>query len=100
MPLDSDRKTEFVRGPESASLVPCGCSDLAPEDAVADDRVEQHQWEDDHPAPPEHERKTGLRRSGFVDGDNEGDHVWPERQSQGSKSRPVDQRYHVEWPMS
>src|ERR1700737_565364 len=32
--------------------------DLASEDAVADDRVEQHQWEDDHTSP-EHERKTG-----------------------------------------
>ena len=59
--------------------------DLAPEDAVADERVDQHQWKDDHPAAPEHERKAGLRRRGLVDGDEEGNHVWPEGQRQGAK---------------
>src|ERR1700737_523836 len=99
MPLDSDRKTELVRGPESASLVPCGCSDLAPEDAVADKRVEQHQWEDDQPAPPEHERKTGWRRGRRAEGDYKGDPVGPERQRQRAERRHEDQRDRVERPM-
>jgi hypothetical protein len=42
-----------------------GC-DLAPEDAVADDRVEKHQREDEQALSPEHERKTRLRRRRFV----------------------------------
>ena len=54
--------------------------DLAPEYAVADDRVEHH-------ATPEHEHETGLRRGGLVDGDDEGDHIWPEGQRQGAKCR-------------
>jgi hypothetical protein len=44
----------------------------APEDAVADDRVKQHQREDDDATPQEYERKTGLRRGGLVDGDDGG----------------------------
>src|SRR5258708_20803158 len=36
------------------------CSDLAPEDAVADDRVDKHQWKHDYPSP-EHELKPGPR---------------------------------------
>ena len=52
----------------------CG-SDLASEHGVANDRVKQHQWKDDHPAPPEHEHETGLRRGRFVDGDDERDDV-------------------------
>src|SRR3984957_13994845 len=72
---------------------------LASENAVADDCVDQHERKDDQAAPPEHEHKTGLRRGGFVDGDDIGDHVWPERQRQGAKSRHEDQRHHVEWPM-
>ena len=41
--------------------------DFAPEDAVADDRVEEHQREDEQALSPEHERKTRLRRRRFVD---------------------------------
>src|SRR6202040_2702619 len=76
-----------------------GFADLASEYRVADDRVDQHERKDDQAAPPEHECKTGLRRSGFVDGNDGGDHVWPEGQRQGSKCRYEDQRHHVEWPM-
>src|SRR5258708_34054584 len=42
------------------------CSDLAPEDAVADERVDQHQGKDDY-ASPEHEHETGPRRGTFAD---------------------------------
>src|SRR5271169_6377095 len=73
-------------------------ANLAPEDAVADDRVEQHQREDDD-ATPEHEPKTGLRRGGLADGDNEGNHVWPEGQRQGAECRYEDQRDHIERPV-
>jgi hypothetical protein len=44
---------------------------LASEDAIADERVEQHQRKYDN-AAPEHERETGLWRGGLVDGDNGG----------------------------
>src|SRR5260370_24725241 len=73
--------------------------DLAPEDSVADHRVKQHQREDDEAAPPEHERKTGLRRGGFVDGDDEGDHVGPERHCQRAECRHEDQYDHVKRAM-
>ena len=63
------------------------CSDLASEHAVADDRVKQHQREDEHPASPEHERQTGWRRGGSVDGDDEGNHVWPEGQRESAECR-------------
>src|SRR6266700_7145291 len=49
-----------------------GC-DFAPEDAAADDRVEQHQREDEQALAPEHEPR--LRRRRFVDGEDERDHV-------------------------
>ncbi len=49
-----------------------GC-DFAPEDAAADDRVEQHQREHEQALAPEHEPR--LRRRRFVDGEDEGDHV-------------------------
>ena len=75
----------------------CG-SDLASEDAVADERVEQHQWKDDH-ASPEHEHETGLRRGRFVDGDDERDDVGPERQRESAECRHEDQCDHVERPM-
>ena len=45
-----------------------GC-DFAPEDAAADDRVEQHQREDEQALAPEHEPR--LRRRRFVDGEDE-----------------------------
>src|SRR5260370_41925273 len=40
--------------------------DLASEDAVADDRVEQHQRENDDARSPEHEGETGIRRRRFL----------------------------------
>src|SRR6202051_2089627 len=80
------------------SMFPGCCSDLAPEDAVADERVEQHQRENDD-ATPEHEHETGLRRGRFVDGDDEGDEVWPEGQRQRAECRHEDQCDHVERPM-
>ena len=66
----------------------CG-SDLASEDAVADERVEQHQWKDDH-ASPEHEHETGLRRGRFVDGDDARDDVGPEGQRESAECRHED----------
>src|ERR1700731_804132 len=75
-----------------------GCrSDLASEDAVTYECVEQHQGEDDH-ASPEHERKTGLRRGRLVDRNYERDHVGPKGQRQSGKCRREDHRDHVERP--
>ncbi len=65
-----------------------GC-DFAPEDSVADDRVEQHQ-RDEQALAPEHERKTRSRRRRFVDGEDERDHVRPERDGQGGEGRQED----------
>jgi hypothetical protein len=48
-------------------------SDLASEDAQADRRVEQHEWEDEKPFTPEHEGKAGVRGRGVRDGDGERD---------------------------
>ena len=70
-----------------------GC-DFASEDAVADERVEQHERKDEKPLPPEHECKTGVRRCRFVDGKDEGDHVRPERDGEGAKGRQEDQYDH------
>src|SRR5882762_2577350 len=75
----------------------CG-SDLASEHGIIDQRVEQHQWKDDH-ASPEHEHETGLRRGRFVDGDDERDDVGPERQRESAECRHEDQCDHVERPM-
>src|SRR3984957_9850877 len=75
------------------------CPDLTPEDAVGDDRVKQHHRED-HDAAPEHEHETRLRRGGFVDGDDEGDHVGPEGQRERAECRHEDQGDHVERPMA
>src|SRR6266481_895696 len=72
-------------------------SDLASEDAVADERVEQHQRKDDHPSP-EDKHKTGLRRGRFADGDDERDHVRPEGQRQRAKCRHEDHGDRVERP--
>src|SRR6266851_4801673 len=74
------------------------CFHLASEDAVAEERVEQHQREDDH-ASPEHERKTGLRGGSFVDGDDERNDVGPEGQRESAECRHENQRDHVERPM-
>src|SRR5258708_9846194 len=73
------------------------CSDLTPEDAVADERVDQHQGKDDH-ATPEHEHETGWRRGSFVDGDDERNEVRPERQRQRAKCRHEDHGDRVERP--
>src|ERR1700678_3906380 len=80
------------------SMLPGSCFDLAPEDAVADERIEQHQREDDD-ATPEHEQETGLRRDRFVDSDDERDEVWPEGQRQRAECRREDQCDHVERPV-
>ena len=53
-------------------------SDLAAEDGVAGDGVEQHERENEKPRSPEHERQTGMRRRGFGYGNAVRDHVWPE----------------------
>src|SRR4029077_18318664 len=70
--------------------------EFSPEHPVTDERVEQHQREDDN-ATPEHEHQAGRRRGSLLDRKDEGDHVRPERQRQGAKRRYEDQRYHVEW---
>src|SRR6266481_1832284 len=84
---------DFTRG----LIVHGCCSDLAPEDTVADERVEQHQRKDDYTSP-EYEHKTGLWRGRLVDGDDERDHVRPERQCESAKCRHEDHCDHVERP--
>src|SRR5258708_12814046 len=74
------------------------CSDLAPEDAVADERVDQHQGKDDY-ASPEHEHETGLRRGSFVDRNDERDEVRPERQPETPERPHKTHRNHVEQPI-
>src|SRR5258705_13314832 len=74
------------------------CSDLASEDAVAEERLEHHQGKDDD-ATPEHEHETGLRRGRFVDGDDEGDEVWPEGQRQRAECGQEDKCHDVERPV-
>src|SRR6516225_7766837 len=74
-----------------------GWPDLAPEDAVADHGVKQHQWEDEETLSPEHEGETGMGRCGFFDRDRERDHVGPERDRQSAERRREDQGDHIEW---
>src|SRR5260221_4020272 len=66
------------------------CFHLASEDAVAEERVEQHQRKDDH-ASPEHEHETGPWCGSIVDSDDERNHVGPEGECQGAKCRQKDQ---------
>src|SRR5713101_2719466 len=73
-----------------------GC-DFTSEDSVADDRVDQHERKDEEALSPEHECKTGMRRCRFVDGEDEGDHVRPERDGQGAKGRHEDRYDHRKW---
>ena len=54
--------------------VPGRSVNLTFEDAVANDRVKQHQWEERRTSP-KHEHETGLRRSRLVDRDDERDDV-------------------------
>jgi len=71
-------------------------SDLASEDAQADRRVEQHEWEDEKPFTPEHERKAGVRGCGVRDGDGERDHVRPERDRERPECRHENESHHDE----
>src|SRR5258708_13476672 len=95
--LDVPRMRAPFVGFTRRSIVRDGRPDLASEDAVTDDRVEQHQWEDDHTSP-EYEHQTGLRRGRLVDGDDERDHVRPERQCESAKCRYEDHCDRVERP--
>src|SRR5437868_4116446 len=72
--------------------------DLASEDAVTDERVEQHHRKYDG-ASPEHEGETGWRRRRFVDRDDERDQVGPEGQRESAECGHEDQCDHVERPM-
>src|SRR5690348_7968085 len=70
--------------------------DLASEDAVADDGVEQHQREDEETLAPKHEGETGMGCRGVLDRDRERDHVRPERDRQSAERRREDERDHIE----
>jgi hypothetical protein len=48
---------------------------------------------------PEHEPETGLWRGGLVDGDDGGDHLWPEGQRQRTECGQKDQCDHIKWPI-
>src|ERR1700722_1144455 len=72
--------------------------DFAAKDVVADGGVDQHQREDEEALSPEHEGKTGMGCRRFMDGDDEGNHVGPERYRQGSKRRDEDHDNHGEGP--
>ena len=52
--LTSLRRTRYCR----VSLVPGQGHDLTFENAVTDDRVDQHEWKDEKTLAPEHECKT------------------------------------------
>src|ERR1700756_60215 len=77
------------------SVMACCCFDLASEDAVADDGVEQHQRENEETLAPKHEGETGMWRRRFLDRDRERDHVRPERDRQCAERRRENQRYHI-----
>ena len=83
-----------MRAPTKHLIVPRHGCDFTSEDSVADDRVEEHERKDEKAFSPEHEYKTGMRRCRFVDGEDEGDHVRPERNGQGAKGRQEDQYDH------
>src|SRR5277367_1566956 len=87
----------MVAAPCWFSVVVGGRPDLASEDTVADDGVEQHQREDEEALAPEHEGETGMGCGGFFDRDRERDHVGPERDRQGAERRCENQRDHVIW---
>src|SRR5499427_5550391 len=82
-------------GSLSVSVVACRRAYLSPENAVADDGVEQHQREDEQALAPKHEGEAGVRRRGFLDRDRERDHVGPERDRQRAKRRRKDEGDHV-----
>src|SRR5205823_13597615 len=67
---------------------------LSSEDGVADDRIEQHQREDEEPLAPEHEGEAGMRRRSFLDRDRERDHVRPERDCQSAERGRENERDH------
>src|SRR5262249_16889143 len=69
-------------------------ADLSPEHAVVDRGVKQQQREDEKAFSPEHECKTRLRRRCFVDGEDEGNDVRPERDRQRAEGREEDQDDH------
>src|ERR1700686_3123520 len=72
--------------------------DLAAKDVVTDGGGDQHQREDEKARSPEHEGETGMGCRRFVDSDDEGNHVGPERCRQGSKRRHEDHDNHGEGP--
>src|ERR1700686_4444267 len=77
------------------SVMPSRRPDLAPEDAVADGRIEKHQREDEETLAPEHEGKARMRRGGLVNSDRERHHVGPERDRQRAercRERDYDHR--------
>src|ERR1700738_1862367 len=81
--------------PPAAASVHWHLADLAPEYPIADSCVDQHQREDEDALPPEHECQTGMRCRSLFDGDDVGDHVRPERDSERPEGRQEDQRDHV-----
>ena len=60
------------------SVVPLSRAYLAPENAVADEHVKQHEREDEQSFAPEHESKGGMGSGALIDRDRERDHVGPE----------------------
>src|SRR5262249_21933111 len=83
--------------PSSSILImPWRRPNLAPEDAVTDDRVEQHQREYEETLAPEHEGENGMRCRSFLDRDRERDHVRPERDGQSAERGGENQRGHIE----
>src|ERR1700746_1367795 len=72
------------------SIITRRWTDLAPKNAVVDRSVEEHQREDEKTFSPKHERETGLRRRRFLDGQDEGDHVRPEREGHCAKGAQED----------
>src|ERR1700730_3071385 len=66
-------------------------ADLPPEHAVVDRGVKQQKREDEKAFSPEHECQTRFRLRWFVDGEDEGNDVRPERDRQRAEGR--DENY-------
>src|SRR6201987_6058763 len=95
----TDRSATVPTDIMPASVMPVHGSEFAPEDAVADGRIEQHQREDPKTLAPEHEGESGRRRRGRIDRDLKRNHVGPERECERAEGRNEHQRNHVEWPI-
>src|SRR5207248_8482526 len=93
--MNSDSGRSVAMRPPVFLIMPRRWFDLASEDAVADNGVDQHQREDEETLAPEHEGESGMGRRRFFDRDRERDHVRPEGDRQCAERGRENERDHV-----